>query len=65
VINKKNLTPLIWIFPQTKEIGNLINNNTIYRDPMEIGEEIYRILESGRQLPENISTDKPNILKLF
>ena len=65
VINKKNLQPLIWIFPQTKEIGNLINNNTVYRDPIEIGEEIYRIFESGRQLPENISTDKPNILKLF
>lgn len=64
VINKNTLTPLVWEFPLTKEIGTLIDDRgNEFRDPFEIGKELRGYLDCKPPVPNGISMDGPNIIK--
>lgn len=65
VINRKTLTPLVWIFKETTEKGTLIygrNNQVRFRDPCEIGSELYNYLSSRPKVPEGIKEEGLNNL---
>ena len=66
VINRKTLTPLMWEFPLTSSIGALIDEKgTVYRDPFDIGKELYGYLKERPQVPVGISKDGINQLEGF
>lgn len=63
VVNKKALTPLVWVFPYTKCKGILIDNKgNEYRDPFEIGEELWYYLYDKPQVPKGININGINII---
>lgn len=64
VINKKTLTPLVWLFNNTQKVGDIItNDNIILRDPFIIGEELNNYLTKKPIVPNGIELIKPNILE--
>ena len=55
VVNKESLTPLVWEFPLTKEMGTLVDNKgNKFRDPFEIGQELRKYLDNKPEVPEGI-----------
>ena len=65
VVNKKTLTPLVWEFKDTKKVGNLfygINKQIVFRDPQEIGEELYYYLNEEPKVPRGIEINNTNNL---
>ena len=63
VINRYNLTPLVWEFPLTTSKGTLYDRNgNAYRDPFEIGEELQSYLDLRPKVPNGINVDKPNMI---
>ena len=66
VVNKKTLTPLVWIFTSTTKYGPLLygpnKNPTVFRDPFDIGEELTHYLEDKPKVPFGIICDGDNSL---
>lgn len=66
VVNKKTLTPLVWVFPDTKTVGTYTtgkNNQIVMRDPLEIGTELNRYLTEKRDVPVGIYKNTYNNLE--
>lgn len=64
VVNKNTLTPLVWEFPLTKEIGTLVTDDGYeIRDPFEIGKELRGYLDCKPPVPNGINKDGINIIK--
>jgi hypothetical protein len=58
VVNKTTLTPLVWIFPYTTQVGTITigNINPIkLRDPEEIGKELSQYLQKNPSVPIGIN----------
>lgn len=63
VVNRKTLTPLVWEFPLTQELGTLVDKEgKEYRDPFEIGKELQSYLNFRPQVPKGIDKDGINII---
>lgn len=65
VVNKKTLTPLVWVFPDVKSIGTLYygkNKQIECRDPFIIGNELTYYLSSRPKVPIGISRKEINNL---
>lgn len=64
VVNKNSLTPLTWIFTNTKREGTIVVGKPTspieLRDPEEIGEELKMYLDSRPTVPMGISIVEPN-----
>lgn len=63
VANKDTLTPLVWQYEDTKNIGTLIygkNKDIICRHPFVIGLELSKYLNENPSVPNGINLDKPN-----
>ena len=64
VVNKKTLTPLVWEFPLTYAVGDLVDENgTVFRHPFEIGKELQGYLNFRPPVPNGINKDGVNIIK--
>lgn len=64
VANKKTLTPLVWLFEGTQQVGDIITkDNTVLRDPFVIGEELNNYLVSSPPVPNGINLITPNKLE--
>lgn len=68
VVNKKSLTPLVWLFNDTMEDGPLFyrnskNENIEFRDPFVLGLELTHYLESPRNVPFGIIENGDNIIE--
>ena len=64
VINKKTLTPLVWVFDNTQTKGDIIlKDGTVLRDPFTIGEELNNYLVNKSIVPNGIDLIKPNKLE--
>lgn len=63
VVNKKTLTPLVWMFPWTKYYGTLTDDKgNKYRDPFEIGKELYGYLYNKPRVPNGIDPVGRNLI---
>ena len=63
VVNKYTLNPLVWEFEDTKKRGTLYygkNNQIEVRDPLEIGIELKKYLDTKPSVPDGIILTKPN-----
>lgn len=64
IINPKTLTPLVWEFPLTKSIGQLVTDDgEIVEDPFTIGKELRGYLDCKPPVPNGINKDGVNIIK--
>ena len=64
VVNKKTLTPLVWEFPLTYAVGDLVDENgTVFRHPFTIGEELQGYLNLRPPVPNGIDQNGVNIIK--
>lgn len=66
VVNKSTLTPLVWEFDDTKEVGTLYygkNNQIVCRDPIEIAKELQYYLKLKPTVPKGVYVNIPNKLK--
>ena len=64
VANKKTLTPLVWLFEGTQQVGDIITkDNTVLRDPFTIGKELNGYLINNPTVPNGIDMVKPNKLE--
>ena len=64
VVNKRTLTPLVWEFPLTYAVGELVNEKgEVFRHPFTIGEELQGYLNLRPQVPNGINKDGINIIK--
>ena len=64
VINKKTLTPLVWVFDNTQTEGDIIlKDGTVIRDPFTVGEELNNYLVNKSIVPNGIDLIKPNKLE--
>lgn len=66
VVNKKTLTPLVWLFDATKALGDLVygkNHNIIFRDPYTIGKELITYLSTESKVPMGIDLKGSNNLR--
>ena len=63
VVNRKTLTPLVWVFPYTKYVGTFVDeyDNDI-RDPFEIGKELRGYLDCRPPVPNGINQDGLNVI---
>jgi hypothetical protein len=63
VVNKKTLTPLVWEFPMTQEMGTLIDTyGNEHRDPFDIGKELRNYLDTRPRVPEGINLEGVNVI---
>lgn len=68
VVNKRTLTPLVWLFDATKFVGDLVygkNNDIIFKDPFTIGKELSTYLAEERKVPIGIDLKGSNNLRLW
>lgn len=64
IINPKTLTPLVWEFPLTKEMGTLLDDyDHEIRDPFEIGKELRGYLDCKPPVPNGINQNGVNVIK--
>lgn len=66
VVNKRTLTPLVWLFDATKASGDLVygkNHNIIFRDPYTIGKELITYLSTESKVPMGIDLKESNNLR--
>ena len=66
VVNRKTLTPLVWEYPDTKEIGTLYygkNKQIECKDPFDLGKLLSNYLTTRSAVPQGIATFTPNNLK--
>lgn len=65
VINKRTLTPLVWVFPDTRKNGTLFygkKSQIELDDPCELGTKLYHYLSSRPKVPLGIDeTDSNNL----
>lgn len=54
VVNKQSLTPLVWIYKDTKKYGTLEYKNVSIRDPFDLAKSIVYYTEHEDALPHNI-----------
>lgn len=63
VINRRNLTPLIWEFPLTTAKGTLVDaKGNRYRDPFDLGKELKSYLDLRPRVPNGINLESPNTI---
>lgn len=65
VVNKKTLTPLVWEFKDTQTAGTLTYGKfkqLEFRDPQEIGEELFSYLNNKVNVPKGINENTENNL---
>lgn len=63
VANKKTLTPLVWTFGKTMEVGEIeTKDGIVLRPPLVIGEELREYLDNKPMVPKGIDIIKPNKL---
>lgn len=63
VVNKDSLTPLVWEFPLTYAVGDLVNEKgEVFRHPFEIGKELRAYLDCKPPVPNGINQDGVNII---
>lgn len=65
VVNRVTLTPLVWEFPFSNNIGSLYfgkNKQIELRDPYDIGKELYYYLTTKPKVPKEIITSGVNDL---
>lgn len=60
VINKTTLTPLVWLFPQTVTVGNIVIGDLKLRDPEVIGKELSYYLNNKPKVPVGINLNTDN-----
>lgn len=68
VVNKENLTPLVWEYTDTKADGTLYygrNNQIECRHPFEVAKELKEYLDTRPSVPKGVFIDKPNNLNKF
>ena len=68
MVNKDNLTPLVWEDKHTKSEGTLYfgkNKQIECRHPFEVGKELKYYLDNKPSVPKGILLDKPNDLTEF
>lgn len=68
VVNKRTLTPLVWLFDATKSVGDLVygkNNDIIFKDPFTIGKELSTYLSEERKVPMGIDLKGSNNLRIW
>lgn len=64
VANKKTLTPLVWLFEGTQQVGDVVTkDNIVLRDPFVIGEELNNYLVTSPAVPNGINLITPNKLE--
>lgn len=64
VANKKTLTPLVWLFEGTQQVGDIVTkDNIVLRDPFVIGEELNNYLVTSPAVPNGINLITPNKLE--
>ncbi len=63
VVNKDSLTPLVWEFPLTYSVGDLVNEKgDVFRHPFEIGKELQGYLDCKPPVPNGINQHGVNII---
>lgn len=63
IVNPKTLTPLVWEFPLTKSVGELVDDDgTIIRDPFTIGKELRNYLDCRPAVPNGINQFGVNMI---
>lgn len=65
VVNKKTLTPLVWIYEDTQKYGTLYygkNKQIECRDPYDLGKELHYYLHVKPAVPLGIEMNKDNSL---
>lgn len=68
VVNKKTLTPLVWICPFTTAVGNIElgkNNQFLLRSPLVIGKELSHYLKTTPTVPNGIKLDGLNDIRAY
>jgi hypothetical protein len=68
VVNKRTLTPLVWLFDATKSVGDLVygkNHDIIFKDPFTIGKELSTYLAEERKVPIGIDLKGSNNLRIW
>lgn len=68
VANRRTLTPLVWTCPFTQALGTLTfgeGGHIKYRNPFEIGEELYYYLSSRPKVPRGINLTGSNDLSTW
>lgn len=66
VVNKRTLTPLVWLFEDTTLIGDLNYGNKesiIFKDPFTIGKELSYYINNNPKVPININLSGDNNIK--
>ena len=67
VINKRTITPLVWVFDDTQKQGTLVygeNGQIEFQDPQDLGKELSFYLSSRPTVPNGISkTGDNNIIE--
>lgn len=64
VANKKTLTPLVWLFEGTQQVGDIVTkDNIVLRDPFIIGEELNNYLVNSPAVPNGVNLITPNKLE--
>lgn len=64
IVNPKTLTPLVWEFPLTKEMGTLVTEDGHeIRDPFEVGKELRGYLDCRPPVPNGINKDGINVIR--
>ena len=63
VVNKESLTPLVWEFPLTFAVGDLVNEDgEVFRHPFTIGKELRGYLDCKPPVPNGINKDGINVI---
>lgn len=63
VVNRKTKMPLVWKFPLTKTLGTLTDDKgNEFRDPFEIGKELWGYLNLRPLVPNGINKDGDNVI---
>lgn len=64
VVNKRTLTPLVWEFPLTYAVGDLVDREgNVFRYPFTIGEELQGYLNCRPPVPNGINQHGINTIK--
>lgn len=68
VVNKRTLTPLVWLFDATTSYGDLKygkNENIIFQDPFNIGSDLNFYMNSQAKVPIGIEINGDNNLRTW
>lgn len=67
VVNKRSLSPLVWLFEDTQKYGRLLynDNKVILKDPFDIAGQLKYYLDNKPKVPVGIKIDDDNSLTLW